>query len=179
MEIIKKNIDLKKITGNSISIPIFLYQKTDNIGLYEDLSEDLTLTPDINITVTGITESKLNSVRGYDYDNLYQKGVNGVEEVTSDYVRYNINGIVYKTNLNDDSTTFTFSTVNNGYMNNNFISVDNNIGYVDKVNIQDSVYIERENISVIESFSKIRQIGLVSEIATFANGFFTVKDQTI
>jgi len=50
---------------------------------------------------------------------------------------------------------------------------------MDVIDIEDEVFIERQNISVIEFFSKLRQIGSVEEIATFSNGFYQINNQTI
>ena len=178
MKVINKNIDKNIITGKTISIPIFLTQKFETIGLYEDLST-ATDVIQTEVTITGTTDNKLSEVRGFDYNNPFTIGVNGVTEVTSEYIKYTIGNINYITKLGDLSTTFSFKDTRNEYKINNFISTDANLTYVDKVDVQDCVFIERESVSVIEYFSKLRQIGSVSEIATFNNGFYKINNQTI
>ncbi len=178
MRIINKKIDITKISGHSINIPICLIQKFENIGLYEDLgiSTDIIST---DVIITGITDSKLSEVRGYDYNSPYSIGANGVTEITPTYIKYTIGNINYITQLNNLSTVYSFKDTRSEYKINNFISTDANLSYVDSVDVQDSVFIERESVSVIECFSKFRQIGSVSEIATFSNGFYKINNQTI
>lgn len=179
MEFIRKVVNRNLITGQTVNFIINLTQEYENMGYMTDFSNDLTLNAVKNVTITGITESKLSSVRSYDYNNPYKVGINGVTEVTSTYVKYNINGVNYSTNLADLSTTFSTIDVNQDYKVDYFIFEERNLSYVDKIFIDNSVFIERQNISVMESFSKLRQISSVTEIETFNNGFYKIFDQTI
>lgn len=178
MRVINKKVDKNSITGKTINIPIFLTQKFENIGLFEDIgtATDVIST---NVSITGVTDSKLSEVRGFDYNSPYTVGANGVTEVTADHIKYTIGNVDYVTLLSDGTTTFSFKDTRTEYVASSFISTDANLTYVDKVDVQDSVFIERESVSVIEYFSKLRQIGSVSEIATFSNGFYKINNQTI
>ncbi len=179
MRVLNRTIEKNKITGNTIHIPIFITQKVDTIGLYEDLATDVTKINSITVTVTGTTDNKLAEVRGFDYNSPYTVGNNGVTEVTADHIKYDIDGIAYVTQLADLRTTFTFTTVRDEYSVNNFVSEDKNLAYTDKVDVQDNVDIERVSVSVIEAVSKIRQITTVMEIENFNNGFYKINNQTI
>ena len=179
MRTIYRTIDHNTITGNSITIPIALFSKTENIGLLEDIGTELDMTSGVTVTVTGITDSKLAEVRGFDFNTPYSVGNNGVTQVTPDYVAYIIGNINYITQLATSATTFSFSDTRSVYVSDNFISTDDDIAFMDVIDIEDEVFIERQNISVIEFFSKLRQIGSVEEIATFSNGFYQINNQTI
>lgn len=171
-------IDINSITGNNFQVPILLTQKSENIGLLEDLS-DITDIESVFVTVTGVTDNKLQEVRGFDYNNPFTVGSNGITEVTDSYIAYTIGNVNYKTILNDLSTIFSFTDTRNVYLTNNFISEDSYLNYVDNVQITDEVFIERQNISIIESFSRLRQITSVEEIANYGNGFYQINNQTI
>lgn len=166
------------LTGSTLTIPIFFTQKSDNIGVSTDYSQVMT-TLKTTVTVSGVTDNKLESVRSFDYQNKYKVGNNGATEVTPEYVKYNINGIDYQTYFKDLVTSFKFTTEREVYTNTNFVHEDFNLGYVDKTQVQDIVDIERQKISVIESFSKLRQISVVEEIEVFGNRFYKINNQTI
>ena len=119
---IKRTVDLNTITGNTIVIPIFLTQKTENLGLWEDYSTDLTMSSGITVTVTGLTNNKLTEVRGYDYSNPYTVGSNGITAQSSTEVSYTIGNINYITELSGLTTTFSFTDTRTIYLTNNFIS---------------------------------------------------------
>lgn len=178
MEVVKKKININHITGNTFSIPVFLTQKTKNVGYLTDLSEDLTLTK-MNVTVTGETSNKLDMVRSWDYNETYKVGHNGVTEATGTYVSYKIDNINYTTYLNDLKTIFSFTTEREVYTKNNFVHEDLNLGKVDKVEVKDLVQIERQAISIIERVSRLRQVNTVEEFNNFGNSYYKINNQTI
>lgn len=180
MEIKKYLINKNIITGGTVGLGILLENKTVGIDFYTDLSEDITMSADtIPVSITGFTDSKLNTVRSYDFNNLYVVGVNGVTFVASNFISYTINGINYTTYLSDLTTIFQFTTTRNYYTNFNYIGEDNLINYVDETQIDNEISIERQQISVIENFSKLRQVSTVEDFTTFGNNFYPVNDQTV
>ena len=50
--------------------------------------------------ITGYTSNRLNEVRTLDRNQPYKIGVNGVFNVQSDFIEYEIGGVLYKTFLN-------------------------------------------------------------------------------
>jgi len=173
MEVIKK-----VTTVNNLSFNLFLTQNIKNLGLAEDLSENTTIQK-ITSTLTGNVESKLADVRSYDYNTPYIVGVNGVTKVTATSVQYVIADVTYETNLVTNETTFSIIKQDDNYIKNNFVRTDQNIGLADKVIADNEIDIERSNISVIESFSKLQQIGTPDEIYGFGNNYYKVYDQTL
>lgn len=180
MEIRKFTINTNTITGNTVALNVLLENKTVGIDFYSDLSEDITMSAQtISVNITGYTDSKLSAVRSYSFNNPYIVGVNGVTQVTVSSIFYNINDINYVTNLSDLTTTFQFSTVRNFYVNHNYIAEENLMNYVDETQIDNEILIERQIISVIENFSKLRQISTVEDFSTFSNSFYNVDDQSV
>ncbi len=179
MELIKKTINRNILTGGTVNFTINLIQEYDNLGYMTDFSDNLTLNSGQTNVITGFTENKLNNIRSYDYSNPYKVGINGVTKVTDTQIFYTINEINYITNLSDLKTTFQLTKNNQDYISSNFMFEEKNINLIDKMDIDNSIFIERQNISIIENFSKIRQISSVTEIENFNNGFYKIFDQTI
>lgn len=177
MEFLNRKVYSKNLTGNTISFTINLNQKYDNLGLMSDFSDDLSSSSE-SILVTGITENKLSSVRSFDLNNPYEIGVNGVTNINGNIITYIIGDITYQTNIDNLTTSFSFISNDINYINNNFIYEENNIGDIDKPLIDNSIFIERSDISVIESFNKMKQITGVDDFVNFNNSFYNINDQS-
>jgi hypothetical protein len=67
----------------------------NEVSLFNDniTNETETITNVNPFIITGVTNSRLGDVATYDLENPYQVGINGVTEVTSDYVKYVIDEI--------------------------------------------------------------------------------------
>ena len=180
MKLKKIKINKNTITGSTLSLNLLLNSKTVGLDFYTDLSSNLTISAQTTpVNLTGYTDNKLNLVRSYDYNNPYVVGVNGVTEVDINYIKYIINGINYITNVNDLTTTFEFSTLRYYYTNSNYIGEEDLINYVDKTQIDNEISIERQQTSVIENFSKLRQVSSTEDFTTFSNSFYTINNQTV
>lgn len=149
------------------------------MGVFEDISSDISETNPVSVNLSGFTENKLSQIRGYDYDSPYTVGVNGVSEINNQYIKYTIGLINYITNLTTLETVFSFTTIRNEYTTNQFIHNDKNLDFVDKMMIDSSINITRQKLSVIESFSKLRQIGGVDELNNFGNKFYNISNQSV
>ena len=65
--------------------------------------------------ITGYTSSRLNEVKTLDKNNPYKVGVNGVFNVQSDFIEYEIDGVLYKTFLNKNIINKNFLNKNQRY----------------------------------------------------------------
>jgi hypothetical protein len=105
-----------------------------------------------NVTVTGITESKLKNV--ITYSGEYKVGVNGVILANSDYVMYEIDGITYTTFLNDNLTIYSLTKPTNEFDNQSILRDDSSVS-IDVKKTLNAFLIDRSNISIYEYFNKI------------------------
>lgn len=63
-------------------------------------------TPLPPVSITGLTTSRLNEVKTYNSSEPYKVGVNGVTNITNEFIEYTIDDIKYRTFLSDGLTTF-------------------------------------------------------------------------
>ena len=119
-----------------------------------------------NIFITGSTESMLDEIRTYDQTNPYQIGVNGVINLTRNpttleytQVVYNLNDIIYTTNLINNTTTYIYtgSTTNN--YNDNFLYKKDDllININEKPRINNYINVDRQEYSVLDKVIKINK----------------------
>ena len=173
MEIIRK-----KTTLNNLSFNLFLTHKVKNLGLLEDISTNMSVKGETNTILTNAS-SKLSSVRSFDYNVPYKVGVNGVQEVNPDGIKYVIDGVTYTTNPITLETKVELTKVEQIYDNVNFIRAENNLALTDRISVENSVDIERPALSIIENFSKIQQINNPDELYGFSNNFYKVYNETL
>lgn len=171
MKIIKTETTLENLTFN-----VILTQDLKNLGLALDVNEDSTTIKQAH-SLKYKGESKLDKVRSYDFNEPYILGVNGVFYMEGDIIKYHVDGVEYETNLVTDETNIIVNYTDESPENNNFIRVDDMLGLVDKPTYN-SIDIEREQFSVIESFGKLQQIRNLNEFESFGNEYYTVHNQS-
>jgi hypothetical protein len=119
--------------------------------------------------VSGVTESKLEQVRSYNLNAPYEVGVNGVTEVTAEYVVYVIDSITYTTTLADGYTTYSFGTA--GLTRDNSISKHvvkkESDMFTAKHKTINNISIDRSEISVFETMYRIANINTLDDFDTY------------
>jgi len=182
MEVLKKEFIFSE--NNDYNIVINLKSNYKLIGLYNSLddttipqSQDFTST---NIfTITAITDSKLNDIRGYDPNEPFKVGVNGVTEINDTYIAYTIDGIEYTTTYSGNTktptpieTTYTTigDTTSNGIDNNSknlFIYKDEKQPYIERGKETNTIFLERSPIAINDFFFKLNHINTADDFATY------------
>ena len=115
-----------------------------------------------NITVTGLTSSRLNEVKTY--NGGYKIGVNGVILVSSTVVVYKIDDITYQTLLDGSNTTFYTLTKPSGEFEMQEVLSDDNSVSIDIKKTLNAFIIERSNISVYDYFNKINNCDKLDDL---------------
>jgi hypothetical protein len=135
----------------------------------ETTTEETTVTPGTLHTVTGTTESKLDLVRSYNISQPFQVGVNGVTEVTEEYVVYTIDNIAYRTTLSSGETTYSLNTV--GFNADNSVSRyivkrDTDV-FSERHATRGEISLDRKEMSVFDAMYKISSVNSVDDFANY------------
>jgi hypothetical protein len=118
--------------------------------------------PQTNITVSGLTASRLEEVKTYNGD--YKLGVNGVVLVLDTLIIYEIDGITYQTLLDGSNTTYYFTTKpTNNFDYQNVIRNDDSV-FVDLKKTLNAMVINRNNIPVYEYMDKINNCDELADL---------------
>lgn len=158
---------------------VFILDLTHNSRtLGESSSEDNESHQYIANSFKYITESRLNEVMSFDINKPYIVGVNGVTRVTDEIVEYIISDDVYVTNLKTNITEVVVKIVNKEYSNKNYF-YDNKIGVDGVLKSLDEITVERDTISVIDKFSKLKNVKSIVDVEQLGNGFYKIIDQTV
>jgi len=186
-----------QIDQSLIHIPIYLTQKFDDIGIFTDFEVQRDLEPyltNVLFEVTGATTQQLSSVKAYNGDfviglNLSEnptQSFDGVLEKTTEYIVYVIGGevdnllyvpntgVIYKTYLNDFSTTFT--CISSGVTEDNvsiaqIVKQDLLLGIV-QTYVQNDIYVDRGQVSINESHQRLSEIQSVDDLTDYVFGFY-------
>ena len=161
-------------------LDIFLTQTQKNLGQFNLISnneiigdlgqfdfaiqnqiEAIAADEIINVTLTGLTSSRLKEV--ITYSGEYKVGVNGVNVVTNDYIIYNIDGINYVTYLDTNLTIYTATKASNEFERQNILRDDNSVS-IDIKKTLNAFLIERSNISVYDYFNKINNCDKLDDL---------------
>jgi len=166
MQTITKKI-LFSSGSTEYNIDILLTEDFKLSGIYDEIENNNPNSSTNNqIFITGYTESMLDDIKGYDQQNPYKVGVNGVIEVkrnpnTLEYteVKYNINNIIYTTNLINNTTYYIYTgTTANNYNDNYLYKKDDlllNINETPRIN--NYINVERQEYSVLDKIIKINK----------------------
>jgi hypothetical protein len=106
------------------------------------------------ITITGITKSRLNEVKTYNPSVPYKINVNGVFNITSQFIEYSIDNIKYKTYLSDGLTTYSVVKFIETFDNQPVIWNADSV-FIDIKKTLNAMVIDRGNISVYDYLNKI------------------------
>jgi len=106
------------------------------------------------ITVTGLTQSRLNDIKTYTPQTPYKVNVNGVTKVDPNYIEYTIDNIDYKTFISNNLTIYKVSKQTDDFDIDRLIGNNDSV-FVDIKKTLNAMIIERSNISVYEFFNKI------------------------
>jgi len=155
--------------------------------------------------ITGYTSNKLNDVRTLKRTEPYKVGVNGVFNIQQDFIEYESNSILYKTNFNGNIPFFG-SNVNlknkrkKAYIEPAQLNVVTNRDTVFKVNktvedfeykplikeeekleqvflpeIESEIFIERGVNNIYERHMRLMDINNIDQLETYKNGFYYIK----
>lgn len=148
------------------------------------------------MTITGITDSRLNEVKTYDKNQPYQIGYKGVTNVQynqyndPEIVEYTINDINYKTvigkslypkglNTEDISvfksdTTYSFESDGLDEYEVNVLKQEAEMGLSEPPKIESDIFIERQEISVFERHLRMGEINSLEQLDEYKNGYYNI-----
>jgi hypothetical protein len=161
-------------------LDIFLTQTSKNLGQYDIITNNeiigdfvefnfaiqnevprIAVNQSFDITVTGLTSSRLEEARSYSGD--FKIGVNGVIAVNDNYVMYAIDGVNYITYLDTNLTIYTVTKPSNEFERQNILRDDNSVS-IDIKKTLNAFIIERSNISVYDYFNKLNNCDNLDDI---------------
>jgi hypothetical protein len=154
--------------------------------------------------ITGHTSNRLNDIKTLDVNNPYKVGVNGVLNVQTDFVEYEIDDILYKTFFDSNGSSGSKSThketrklktyttpnyVNEPYRqdttykvqnSDNFelyplIKEENKLEQVFLPEIEDEIFIERGVGNIYEKHMRLMDINNIGQLEIYKNGFYNIK----
>ena len=155
--------------------------------------------------ITGYTSNRLVDIRTLDINNPYKVGVNGVLNVQTDFVEYEIDGILYKTFFkrtfkNGPKTSNKSARNLKAYTTPNYISEpyrqdttykvqknddnfelyplikeENKLEQVFLPEIEDEIFIERGVGNIYEKHMRLMDINNIGQLETYKNGFYYIK----
>jgi hypothetical protein len=135
---------------------------TFNFNNQNSISQSTQTDISTNITVTGLTSSRLAEVKTYTGD--YKVGVNGVISVFTNSIIYKINDITYQTLLDGSNTTFyTLNKPSGEFQTQSVLRNDNSVS-IDIKKTLNAFIIERSNISVYDYFNKINNCDKLDDL---------------
>ena len=126
--------------------------------------------------ITGTTDSKLLEIKRYNSLTPYVIGINGVIEVTDDYVVYIIGDITYKTFFKDESTYFSYHLPSTGStlnLSDDLVVADDSINFNELKDIDNKISVTRNNYPVFELFSKVSKLRNINDINLYPSNYFT------
>ena len=171
---------MKKIkyirTNDNLIFNIILTQNSRSLGLSS--SEDISDNVLISNGVIYDTDSRLGEIISFDVDNPYIVGVNGVTSIKDNIIKYTINEDEYTTDLNTNKTKVIKKFKITNYKNKN-IFYGNKIGLDNKVKSLNTVNIDRNNLSVIDKFSKLKNVSSVIDVELLDGTFYNIINQTV
>lgn len=136
-------------------------------------------------TVTGTSSSRLSELRKFTIsgliDDLYftstnpsNDGVNTLLTVTGTTWTYYIGGITYIDDILNNVTTFSFQSKGyddtNNFVDYPFIKDEMKQNIIDKPEINNNVFIERQSQSVFENIYRLQNINNLSDLEKYAGG---------
>jgi hypothetical protein len=107
-----------------------------------------------NITVTGLTQSRLNEIKSYNPQVPYKVNINGVTKVDPNYIEYTIDGIDYKTFLSNNLTIYKVTKPTDELTISRLIGNNDSV-FVDIKKTLNAMIIERSNLSIYDYFNKM------------------------
>jgi hypothetical protein len=149
---------LEAITNNQIIGQLTAITFNQNqLQLYDTI-------PQTNITVSGLTTSRLAEVKSFDPIVPYKVGVNGVILVLDSLIIYEIDGITYQTLLDGSNTTYySVTKPTNNFDYQNVIRNDDSV-FVDLKKTLNAMVINRNNIPVYEYMDKINNCDELADL---------------
>ena len=101
------------------------------------------------VLITGITKSRLNEVKTYKANLPYKLNVNGVFNITNEFIEYSIDNIKYKTYLSDGLTTYSVAKLKEVFDNQPVIWNADSV-FIDIKKTLNAMVIDRGNISIYD-----------------------------
>lgn len=181
--------DIKKFkvlnTNNNINIVFNLKNNFKLSGKYNHSSEDFETTQTIkSVTVSGVTESRLNEIKKYGFNQIgienkyfiHSNNSDGVILIKSDEnkITYVIDNITYIDDLNENLTNFILKTNKIDNLKEKLLFLDDKYyGYLD-FKINNNLVFERQDINVLETHYRLKAIKNIEDFKYYGGGFFKV-----
>jgi hypothetical protein len=155
--------------------------------------------------ITGRTSNRLSELKTLDVNNPYKVGINGVLNVQTDFIEYEIDDIYYKTFFNKtfqngpksitknqkkiktytapnyvtepykQDTIFKLQKIGDDFEQYPLIKEENKLEQVFLPEIEDEIFIERGVGNVYEKHMRLSDINNIGRLETYKNGFYYIK----
>jgi hypothetical protein len=190
---------IRYIDETDYNLNFCLSRDISNLGYYKTLTdevneaigtlEEITLFDSTVINVeppivdsnpfiiTGYTNSRLSDVRAYSETNPYQVGINNVIEVTAEFVRYIIDGIEFKTFLDDVEITiysFTSKGLDLASTYNKPIIKEDDNPFLEKPVVKSLINIDRNPTTVFDRHYRLSLVKNLSLFRKYPNNYFNL-----
>lgn len=131
---------------------IYLNKNITQNNLFDSLDTYGITSETESIMITGETNSRVNEL--FTYGGELKIGVNGLLEKNDYIVKYELDGIIYETDLSTDKTIYTiYKNVDN--FNNLHLVPNENMPFSNIKKTIDAMLIERNNISVFDYMNRL------------------------
>lgn len=180
---------------------VMLTGSIHDFGFFDSTSSTGLTGSSPTVTVTGFSASRLSELRKYTVSGplgaLYVtsniSSTDGLDlslsftGVTASTYVYYIGGITYTDKIvtpeTGFTTTFSFLSLNindpNNFDQNIYIKDENKQNLVEKLQVNSDVFIDRQEQSVFERNYRLRSVGTLNNVLTYAGGnYFTVYNNT-
>jgi hypothetical protein len=120
--------------------------------------------------VSGVTESRLDEVRTYDFQAPYQVGVNGVRTIEDTVIVYVIDGITYTTDTVDGTTVYTLGlTTTKQVLGNFYFYRDERDVFIDRDPTISDLLMERRELAVFDSLLRLATVNSLDDLTDYFN----------
>jgi hypothetical protein len=151
----------------------------EEITLFDDeISYEEEVIVDSNpFNVTGYTNNRLDDIKAFSETEPYQVGINGVLEVTSEYVRYIIDDITFKTFFDENETTiyaFTSKGLELSKTYNKPIIKEDDVHFIEKPRVKSDINIDRFPLTVFDRHIRVSLVKDLSLFKKYPNNYFNL-----
>lgn len=183
MEKLHRKLKISNTTNSVYSFNIFLTEKYSLIGSTQSDTNSINSNEPSNNpqTITGQTDSRLEEVETFDRLSPFKVGINGVQSITYNNdgsfneITYIIDNITYITRYFDLFTVFVYTTYGiNGFNSDTFslIKDDTLMGIDGQPQIDNNIFVERQEITVFDPHIRLKYINNVGELITYGGGLY-------
>ena len=169
---------VKLVENKDVNFVLDFTENIKNIGHYQVVENITTYNANKTKTISGSTKSRLGEVECYDKLEKYKIGVNGVTQVTTENVSYQINTINYTTNLLTSKTIFSYVNNYESYDSSGFLTTDEDlIGLIEEPKTVNKIQPNKNFTTALDSTLRMVNLKTISEIEDYGVKFFNINKQ--